>query len=547
MSFLQNLLGIPPQMVMAPEPVAGRGHEGSQAQPLDFQATYWLARAYYENNGLYERLSGALYEAGLWSEAMKPLRNPANRAVEFYADNLFPGALPDALPIRTKNKRIIDPIHATWDASNWVENKDVFARLLAMLGDQFIKVGTIEDALGRVKAVCLELIDPAAVTDFRKDKRGYLTMVRIDLLTDPDPDDPNRPQRTHTEIWTKGMFTRWIHDQPPGAPVAQLGMPVEMTDLLDAAGIDFVPFVHVPFRNTGDARGVACIGPVIDKIDEANRQATRLHQMLYRHNKPTHAIVSDALDASKRPIPPPRFGNATTAGAGGYDGDVVEIGDERMLRLPSSWRLESMVPQLEYNAALHILQDQMKEIEDDLPELVYYRMREMGTQLSGYAVQLLLMPAIKRAENVRARAEAGLIRAQMMALTIGQNLGVWSDLGTFEKGDFAHQFAPRQIIPLSQVDLANATSQIAQFLSEEEILRRQGYSTEEIATILKEREADPAIQAQQLNVQRSQLGLQADQQAIATGPDAAIQARLDAAARATANRDQGGAKTHGPQ
>lgn len=66
------------------------------AHPRDL---YHLLMAYYESNGLYDDLSRNLFNVGQISPAMKSLRNPAYRIVEFYASKVWPGTLPSALPI----------------------------------------------------------------------------------------------------------------------------------------------------------------------------------------------------------------------------------------------------------------------------------------------------------------------------------------------------------------------------------------------------------------------------------------------------------------
>jgi hypothetical protein len=86
--------------------------------------------------------------------------------------------------------------------------------------------------------------------------------------------------------------------------------------------------------------------------------------------------------------------------------------------------LKQLVPNINYEAALHVLQDHMIELEGDLPELVLYRMSD-GRDLSGRAVRLMLQPAIKRVEEARGNAESALMRADQMALTMGQNAGLW--------------------------------------------------------------------------------------------------------------------------
>jgi hypothetical protein len=65
------------------------------------------------------------------------------------------------------------------------------------------------------------------------------------------------------------------------------------------------------------------------------------------------------------------------------------------------------------------------------------------------------MPAVDRVIEARGNAEAALIRAQQMALTIGVQAGVFKDIGTYEKGDFDHRFESREVFPSSDIDLAN--------------------------------------------------------------------------------------------
>jgi hypothetical protein len=63
-------------------------------------------------------------------------------------------------------------------------------------------------------------------------------------------------------------------------------------------------------------------------------------------------------------------------------------------------------------------------------------------------VENLLGDTIDRAIEARGNGEAAIIRAQQMALTIGQNLKLFKDLGSYEKGDLDHTFAERPIIPV---------------------------------------------------------------------------------------------------
>jgi hypothetical protein len=263
--------------------------------------------------------------------------------------------------------------------------------------------------------------------------------------------------------------------------VAQLGTPAELVPLTEF-GIDFVPVVWQPFRNIGDERGCGAFTLALDKIDEANRQATRLHQMLFRYNRPLWTAAANAMDAQGRPLPPPRLATAEQDGQ-------LEISDDTVLRLPGLTTLQSLVPPLNYEAALKVLDAQLAEVQRDLPELAYYELRQQ--EVSGRAASILLGDAVDRLLEARGNAETALIRAQQMALTIGQNLKLFSGLGTYEAGDFVHSFAPRPVLTPSELERAELVGAWVQAgLPLLSALRRSGEDVEELLRVEEELQAD---------------------------------------------------------
>jgi hypothetical protein len=414
---------------------------------------YRVLRAYYMANGLYDALQDVLRRQGVWREALKPLRNPTYRVVEFHASHLWPGTLPAALPIETGNDEIIEPIQQVWKWSNWSSGKQVAARHLALYGDLFIKVSETTDR-GRV---FFQVIEPEHVTDFDADERDVLTYVRFDMPMKRRNADGTMTSYLHTEEWSTSddAYRVWESismSSTFGIPdVSELGQPaIEMS--ISSMGIDFVPVVHAKFADIGEDRGYAAVSPALDKIDEANRSATRLHQLLYRNNNVVWALRANSVDASGRPLPPPQINE--TDGTTDEDGTVT-LGDDRILKLPGMSTLESLVPAIDYDAALHVLQDHMTELEQDLPELIYYRVADLGANASGRAVRMLLAPAISRTVEARGSAEAALIRADQMALTMGQNAGLW-DVGDYAAGDFEHCFTERDVLPNDELERAQA-------------------------------------------------------------------------------------------
>jgi hypothetical protein len=454
---------------------------------------YQLLDGYYLNNGLYDVVAQALYEASIWKEGLKGLRNPAYRVVEFYVAHLWPGTLPEALPIKTDNARIIEPIQQIWRWSNWATRKQLAARQVAKYGDEFIKTVSTGDQ------VYLQLIEPGYVTEFETDHRDFITYIHVDIPQTRRNDDGKIEAYTHTEVWDKNasLYRRWEHDKGPGAGLGTLG-PAKETRELSNFGIDFVPFVQAKFKDIGEDRGAGAFTLALDKIDEANRKATRLAQMIFRYNKPLWALRANAMDPTGRPLPPPRFGGESGSGA---DGDTIDLGDDRLLRLPGQSELQSLVPELDYQAHLDALKADLEELEEDLPELAYYRLQNKAGDPSGRALRLLLQPATDRVVEARGNVEAALARANAMALTMTSQarLPGFRDIGNYAAGDFEHSFAERDVMPLSELEKAEESKLYIEMGAPlMTVLRRQGWSKADLTQLEQDRQAEQERQKQSL-------------------------------------------------
>lgn len=399
---------------------------------------YRLLFAYYQQNGLYDYINDNLQATRHSAKILKPLRNPAWRVAEFYASKIFPGTLPDALPIVTENERIIEPIHFVWNRSNLSSLKQRWMRWFAIFGDLFIKVNTDEEKT----KIWLEAIKPEYVTDFDVDERNFLTMIRIDVPQDLDRD--GEVETWHTEFWDKENQTVqvWSHDGGLDVPLEELPSPTFQSDFMSMIGDDFIPIVYQPFRDDGSGRGAGAFSAQLDKIDEVNRQATRLAQTLFRYNRALWAISSSGTDKAGRPLPMVSMDSVV-------DGNgVVQIGDDQMLSLPPGASLQTLVPPINFDSALATLQEQMNELSEDLPELSYYGISTGSErEISGRAIRYMMDGMISRVEEARGNAEAALQRANEMALTVGANSGIFPSAGDWRNGDFVHTFTERPILP----------------------------------------------------------------------------------------------------
>lgn len=488
--------------------------------PAEPQRLYDVLRAYYHSNDLYGSVSAALYERGTWSPGMMPLRNPAHRVVEFYVPHLWP----KADEIDCEDEALRDAILQVWRWSNWSSRSRMAARWFAMLGDLFLKVaarGGPDDpdsggedadagdpgASAAPPQVFFQIIDPADVTDFAVDSRGYLTSITIETP------QVRRIGGTITPYWAGEEWDKaaqemrqWEADQRGAAGGERRNLTA--TPFAEF-GIDFIPIVHAKFIDSGNLRGDAAFTHALDKIDEANRAATRLHQTLFRNNDATWALTA-GVGADGRPLPPPAVRTTTEAGADGTritDSSVVEIGGQLLWRLPGGATLQPLVPNIQYEDALKILESHMDELEADLPELGYYLLRQQEGEISGVALRLRMGPALSKAEEARENATAALQRADAMAITIGKALGLFADVeGDYQSGAFDHDFDRGEIIPLTTAEEAavrgaEARAAIAEQeagLSRRESMRRWGFTEDEIERMLTEAadDAEAAMERQ---------------------------------------------------
>ena len=269
-------------------------------------------------------------------------------------------------------------------------------------------------------------------------------------------------------------------------------MPAEEISFVEM-GIDFVPFVHAPFRNVGEKWGVGAYTTLLEKIDELARKATRHSQIMFNHLGVTWSLERPGVDSSGRPTPPPTIDTDT-------DG-VVTIGEGRFFRIPAGWALKQMVPALDYDAYLKTIESEEISLSRDAPEMLWSRFSETN-ELSGRALRFLLAPAIKRVERARTNADRAIIRAVMMALHIGQQSGMpsFQNLGTYESGDFDHTYAKRDVLPVDTLEEA----QVLKTKAEASLLLKQlgwtdaalqerefGLTQEEMATMAAQREVEP--------------------------------------------------------
>lgn len=469
--------------------------DAAASEQSNLPALYELLDNYYMNNGLYDWKWTQYTAADETIEKLKALRTPARRSVEFFVDTIWAGSL-DELKLRTDNDAIIEPIQQIWKWSNWGRKKQLAARYLAKYGDLIIKVarrdqyeftGEIDEETSEPlvtavpKKVFLQVIDPRNVPEdgLLLDEAGHVVYCRIDIeRIERDAAEPDKLKAyTITEIWDEEAKTVriWKHAHGFDYDREQLGDADQVIGF-EEMGIDFVPIVYAPFTEIEDtpARGFGSFTAALDKIDEANRMVTRLHVMLFRFNRAVMGVAARDKTTDGRPMPAPKI-----------DSDALLQGDDTLLRLPGMSEVFSLVPNINYEAHRNAVDDAMEELVNDMPELMYSTLRAR-TDLSGTALRILLAPAVSRALEARGNAEAALVRAHKMALTMGIAAGLFEEsVGSYENGDFEHSFMPRAVLPMAESERASIVQTYTMAgVPLEAAMKRAGFKQDEIEEAL---------------------------------------------------------------
>jgi hypothetical protein len=456
----------------------------------------------------------ALGQARVWGtevtarSSVENLRNPVHRIVEFYATTMLSGPLEEVLPLKVeiadeeggeaktggdRAEALKARILKVWDWSSMGQQKQVAKRFLAKHGQVFGKVVKPEG-----KNHCYEQwVRASYVTDYEADERGNVVYARIDVPKVRVGENGLSRKVWVTEIWRKGktgedgekqpgyaLFAetkRTTHDSvpterrvrnAPGAKTVELGSD-------EGYRFDFVPLVVVNAADTGEKRPRPVYAHGLHLIAWVCREATRLSDLMFRFNKAFKVIFGAGVDEYGRPREAPKPGHVRDLNAvqqeqqaehtvpfGGSRASVLSREQEdisiegiAVTGLPGTAQMADATPNINYEAARQWISDHMREIYEELPELLYYAIESRANQ-SGSALRTLIAGALSRAEEMQANLITGIIKLDKMALTIAQLEGFEgfseAEIGTYEHGGFDHEIKAPEILPLTKEEAERA-------------------------------------------------------------------------------------------
>lgn len=424
--------------------------EPSSTRPIFEYAVRW---AYARNKGLYQQL----YEWGLVERSMPTARNPVPAVVDFYTSNVLVGSLsiepaqrPTADGTTTnagENEAIAAAVERVWEWSNFAMLKQELVRAAAVYGDVLLKVAertattpTLSEELDegeRVTSVYLQLLPIESVRYCRADEKGIVQEIRVDTPRMTSIFGTAEREHVLVEIWRKrrdgGEGGVWFHEVEGRAYVEDKDLPPAVRiQAFAELGYDFIPVVWARYETPW--------WDSTDQIDYYNLLARKSYQL----NVPLGMVKANAADSEGRPMPPPSIHDSR------LQATYQEVGNgaAAILRLPGKTEFEWSSGPIDFAALQRDMETVWAGIEESLPE---YRAAKLdtSTQIAAETLELLLKQATQRVLDMRETLERGLVRAQMMALTLGQRAQLDgfapSEIGTYETGGLGHAFAKRDV------------------------------------------------------------------------------------------------------
>lgn len=400
MSFLQRLL----MASSAGWTAALEAWRGESADTTDTRQTrYGVLWGFYLND-CYDELVNDYAQSYKANRALytniKALYNPVARLVDFYVakiagGTLDPAGVEGALPIEGAEPGVIEAIMQVWRWSHWGRKKALWARWGACLGDVVLKV--VEDQ--RLKQVAIQVQWPGDLVDADFDRLGRVTYADFEYVAQERNQDNTLVDYTYREVITPESFATYKN-----------GKPFDFVNNEEAGELwtwanefGFVPVVVTRHKDAGHNWGLCAFHNGIPKIDDVNDLASHLGDQVRK------AVHPQWIAFGAKP---------TTSGEG------LERSDKIWYHPKPDGRIEALVEDINIADTAAEIQNRLKELERDFPELKVYQMSD--SNLSGRAVKLLYGDVIDRVTEARGQYYAALVEANQMALRIGAYRALWA-------------------------------------------------------------------------------------------------------------------------
>lgn len=383
----------------------------------------------------------------------RPIYNPTQLLVDFYAGILYPGILsadgkragnmPLAIPLPDDiPDELRSALGQSWQWSNWQARKSLVGRYGAALGDVAIE---ITDDLERRK-VTYAPVWPGLIKDLSLDGNDNVEEYAIEYESlDPETEKPY----TYRRHVTKEMIATFRDDQP----YSYDENPPEY-----ANPYGFCPLVWIQHTHAGGEHGLPAMRNLVlwDELQSlASHDIDKAHQML------SAPILISGQGVNRAGTDPAKQGSTHDLSDTRNPRETLNI-----IRGNADAKMQTL--NLDPGDIANRLDRLLKQLERLHPELTMYQeLREMN-QVSGVAAERLLGDSVIYIYDARSNYDQGMIKLFQMALAIAgyrANSGAWGepgqldnqrsaflpfDLSSYEEGDLDFTIEPRPLIPMTE-------------------------------------------------------------------------------------------------
>ena len=413
-------------------------------------ALYWAMYEQTSYDTVHSWATALKHQYGVYKHA-RNLYNPSYRLGNFYAAHLWGGTLDTAagaegaIPIETEHEELRSAIATFWKASNLSALKDVLTLRGSVEGDLILRV---HDAVEKGR-VYLERLDPGTVTALILDVLGNVKGYTVEEKR-RHPESPMREVTYRLVVSRDGLnvvYKTFLNN----AAYGWNGQPATWEE-----GYTFVPLVLIKHVDVGLDWGWSELHPLRSKVREVDDLASMISDQIRKTIEPvwlmkgmgrktitiTGAQANETGATGTRPMPSRE--------------ELKTIWD-----VPLNSKAEPMIAPLNLGDALLHVNGLLKELERDYPELQQDIWATGST--SGRALRVARQRVEAKVLQRRANYDAGLVKIQMMALSIGGMRGYkgYEGLGleSYAAGELEHQIAARPVFvpdPMDAVEISQA-------------------------------------------------------------------------------------------
>lgn len=341
------------------------------------QALLFKREGYYDGS-IYTKASGALGWLGpRINQAVKPLYLPLARAVDVDA-GIVPNewSFPEDAPEAWQAAR--DVLFA-W--SGWKKRGVLYVHYGAVYGVSGLKVSDLRAEkrvlLRPVNPLCYMLVPNADGSDG----------VSVGLTVEQRADEQGPYE--YAEVVTPESIRTFRNGEPFGFGTLEAEYKNEL---------GFVPMVEVPHMEVGAALGESTYEKTMPLLDEVNKLATYLAEIIAKHSEPQWGVF------------------------GAEGSDLAKSGDNVWF-FPSGSSAMPMLAGVDIGGVLEFVREIREQVFGSLPELAFDELKK-ANQIATATLELQLMELVLKIKRVRPNYDDGLVRALRMAGQAAASMGV---------------------------------------------------------------------------------------------------------------------------